>query len=64
MYSLKQRYIFNGPISTIVLFVFNYYLIQTMFNYINHPLSFNQIIIIVSFLAIINIVSITEELKK
>lgn len=64
MYSLKQRYIFNGPISTIVLFVFNYYLIQTMFNYINHPLSFNQIIFIVSFLAIINIVSITGELRK
>ncbi|OWT33385.1 hypothetical protein BGI41_02635 [Methanobrevibacter sp. 87.7] len=64
MYSLKQRYIFNGPIFTIVLFVFNYYLIQAMFNYINHPLSFNNLILIVSFLAFINIISITGEIRK
>lgn len=61
---ILKRYLINGPISTVILFVFNYYLIKTLFDYVNHPLKFNILMGIVIFIALINIISVTGEFFK
>lgn len=61
---LKRRYLFNGPFATIVLFIYNYFLIDYMFRYLGCRLDFNLLISICLFLAFINILSTTVEIKS
>ncbi|MDO5851477.1 MAG: metallophosphoesterase [Methanobacteriaceae archaeon] len=60
---VKMRHMMLGPVSTIVLLVFNYFLIDIIFNYLNFPLNSNVLISIVLILALLNLVSTLIEFR-
>ncbi len=60
----KQRYIIAGPISTVILMIYNYFIIDILFKYIQHPLPLYQLLTLVIIIAALNIISITIEMNK
>ena len=59
----KRRYLINGPIGTVFLFIYNYFLIDILFRYIDYQLNPVVLLSICLFLALVNIISITVEMN-